>query len=545
MYKTTPTYILHRNCWVWITIVIVVILTTAIRIRVLEVPLDRDEGGYAYMAQLLLQGFPPYTEAYDVRFPGIYCIYALIMAIFGQNHISIHFGLLIANIATVFLIFLLGRRLFNSWTGVVAGASYAILTLSPGVQGFSANVEHFVVLLAVGGILLLLDSIDSGRLPLFLLSGILFGIAVIIKQHGVLFSVFGAGYIISIFLKGRPFLWKSFSVRFGLFLLGVILPIALTFGMFFLLGVFSQFFFWTFIYAAKYVSMVSISAGLANFANNLLYVVRPNFLLWFACLFGVTVFFWDKEVRSQLTFIMLLFIGSFLALCPGLYFRSHYFIFLFPVVSLLVGVGINAVYRLLSNINSYLLRIGITVTLAIIVLVTPLITEGNFFFFMSPNEVSRRVYMGNPFPESFKIANYIKQHTSEDDRIVVFGSEPQIYFYSKRRTATRYIYPYLLMSPHKFAIKMQKEMIRETEANQPKYLVFVKASTSWLMKAQSEKLIVHWIPQYIEKYYNMVGIIDVLSSESEKLTVYKWEDEVSGYSTRSSCNLFVFRRKEQ
>ena len=41
----------------------------AIRIRLLGIPLERDEGEYAYAGQLMLQGIPPYEFAYNMKLP--------------------------------------------------------------------------------------------------------------------------------------------------------------------------------------------------------------------------------------------------------------------------------------------------------------------------------------------------------------------------------------------------------------------------------------------------------------------------------------------
>ena len=46
---------------------------------------------------------------------------------------------------------------------------------------------------------------------------------------------------------------------------------------------------------------------------------------------------------------------------------------------------------------------------------------------MTPVEVCRMMYGANPFPESYPIAEYLKEHTSAGDRIAVIGSEPQIF----------------------------------------------------------------------------------------------------------------------
>ena len=105
-----------RVAW-WTLPVIVFGVVLAIRIRLLGIPLERDEGEYAYAGQLMLQGIPPYKLAYNMKFPGTYAAYAAIMSIFGQTIFAIHLGLLLVNAITIALIFLLGRRLMNSTAG--------------------------------------------------------------------------------------------------------------------------------------------------------------------------------------------------------------------------------------------------------------------------------------------------------------------------------------------------------------------------------------------------------------------------------------------
>ena len=73
-------------------LVAILALAALIRVRLLGVPLERDEGEYAYAGQLMLQGIPPYELAYNMKLPGTYAAYALIMAVFGQTGFSIHVG---------------------------------------------------------------------------------------------------------------------------------------------------------------------------------------------------------------------------------------------------------------------------------------------------------------------------------------------------------------------------------------------------------------------------------------------------------------------
>src|SRR5437879_1057661 len=120
----------------WIFLAAIVLGTVAlIRIRLLAIPLERDEGEYAYAGQLMLQGIPPYKLAYNMKFPGIYAAYALIMALFGQTPVGIHMGLLLINLATVSLVLGIALRLTNIVGAIAAAAAYSIASVSPSLLG--------------------------------------------------------------------------------------------------------------------------------------------------------------------------------------------------------------------------------------------------------------------------------------------------------------------------------------------------------------------------------------------------------------------------
>jgi 4-amino-4-deoxy-L-arabinose transferase-like glycosyltransferase len=212
----------------WFIVAVIIIVTAGLRIRLLNVPFERDEGEYAYAGRLMLQGIPPYSLVYNMKFPGIYAAYAFIMSVFGQTRAGVHFGLLIVNIITILLMFLLARFLIDSFTGVFAAAAFAVLSLAESVDGIFANAEHFVILFAVAGILLLLLSIDLKSLLLLPIASLLLGIGFLMKQHGIVFIVFAGLYLIFAQLRCKPFVLKHFLVRIALFTIGVLLPFAVT-----------------------------------------------------------------------------------------------------------------------------------------------------------------------------------------------------------------------------------------------------------------------------------------------------------------------------
>jgi asparagine N-glycosylation enzyme membrane subunit Stt3 len=164
--KTTPEKF-SSAYWYYGLLVLIIIFFAAIRYRLRDMPLERDEGEYAYAGQLMLQGIPPYKLAYTMKLPGTFAAYALIMAVFGQSPAGIHLGMILVNAATTTLVYLLAARLSGRLAGLVAAASYALLSTSASVLGFAGHATNFVVLAALAGILLLLKALETERRWLF------------------------------------------------------------------------------------------------------------------------------------------------------------------------------------------------------------------------------------------------------------------------------------------------------------------------------------------------------------------------------------------
>jgi hypothetical protein len=494
-----------RVAW-WTLAVIVFGVTAAIRIRLLGMPLERDEGEYAYAGQLMLQGIPPYKLAYNMKFPGTYAAYAVIMSMFGQTIPGIHLGLLLVNAATIALIFFLGRRLMNSTAGIAAATSYAVLSVSPSVLGLAAHATHFVMLPVLGGTLLLLHGPNRQAFGRLFASGLLFGVALLMKQPGVFFILFGAIYLA--YSDIRRFALNTLVRRNLIFDTGVILPVGITCFLLWYAGVFNQFWFWTIAYARQYSSLVPLIYAPRIFLHSVSEVIGDGWALWTLAGIGLIAGLWDRRTRASTGFLLGLLVFSVLALCPGFYFRSHYFIMILSAVSLLVGVAISELSDLLAGQMAVrfvpLLLLGAALSL-------PVLWDKKFFFEASPVEACRMIYPEAPFWESVRIAEYVRDHTSPNDTIAVLGSEPEIYFYSQRHSTTGYIYTYGLMEPQKYAQQMQQEMIREIERGRPKYLISVVMRDSWLQRPKSDRLIFTWANEYTAQNYSVAGFVNMVT----------------------------------
>ena len=103
-----------------------VALVCVVRMRLANVPLERDEGEYAYAGQLILKNVPPYLAVYNMKFPGMYYAYAGVMALFGQSPTAIRLGLLSVHLLSLGLLFVWGRRVVGEFAAAIVVSSYFI-----------------------------------------------------------------------------------------------------------------------------------------------------------------------------------------------------------------------------------------------------------------------------------------------------------------------------------------------------------------------------------------------------------------------------------
>jgi hypothetical protein len=470
-----------------------------------------------------------------MKFPGVYAAYALIMWIFGQTSIGIHLGLLIVNIANIVIVFLIARRLIGLIAAIAAAASYAILSASPSVLGLAAHATHFVMLPTLLGALVLLKPVLTKKMVF--VSGILFGAGLLMKQPAIFFIFFGAAYLL--FRDWRTkFGFNEMLLRSAVFIAASALPLACVALWLWQAGVLAKFWFWTVLYAREYAGVIPISQGSRLFFEQIGPVIGFGWPLWALAALGVAASFLDKAMRNAAFFILTFIAFSGLALSSGFLFRKHYFIFVLPAICLLLGVATASA----SKFCSRLARPLAFLPLVVFVVCSRVALSGQEpLLSQSPSDAVRIIYGANPFSEAVRVAEYLREHTDPTDTIAVLGSEPEIYFYAHRHSATGYIYTYALMEPQRYAVQMQLEMMREIEAARPKYLVFVAVTTSWLKHSNSETEIFDWFDRYSAADFQLDGLVNIVSQEH---TDYYLPLLVDPRSIRpSEYYLLIFKRK--
>lgn len=527
----------QARVWSWVILCGILIFVAAIRFRLRDMPLERDEGEFAYAGQLFLHGVPPGKLAYTMKLPGTHAAYAILMLVFGQSNSGIHLGFLVVNCATVVLIFLLARALAGALAGCVAGAIYAMITLSGDVLGTAAHATHFVVLTAVGGMLLLLQASKTGKPPAYFASGFLLGAAVLMKHNGILFLAFGAiclawlGYSKSLGPKA------TFLKAGSAFLSGVVAPFLVLLLLLWLGGTIENCWFWSVRYARAYAKP---NPGLMIIRRMLMQRMPQIMMLpFYAALFGLVALWLRRSSWRTALFATGFFFTSLVAVVPGLHFRPHYFVLLAPAIAVLSGTLAQNATDFLRSRFKWLMPIPVLAFT--LLLIKGIARERNLFFQMTPVEACRLLYGNQPFPEAIVLADYIREHSSPDAHIAVLGSEPEIYFYAHRRSATGYIYTYPLTEHQPFAREMQGQMRQEIENARPQFVIQVRSWTSWLSRPGSAARVTKTCDELTPASYTLIATCNF---QNENRVSWDWHPDPSEDFAGKSEVLLLFERKQ-
>lgn len=493
------------------------VLVLAARLRLLSFPLERDEGEYAYAGQLILQGIPPYELAYNMKFPGTYLGYSVIMAIFGQTPMGIHLGLLFLTTTTALMLFWLGKKILDETAGIVTATSYVLLAASPAMLGLTGHATHFCAFFATAGMCLMWRARQDDSPAFIVASAVCFGTAVLMKQHAAVIAAW-AGLA---FAYNQLVCRKAPLVRrLGLVTLCAVAMLA-PFGLCCLwlwhAGVFGKFWFWTIGYARAYAAVVPLHYAPILFWHTFTWILTREILLWIIAAVGLALIWIDPRWKNSRGWMIGFCAASALAVCPDLYFRKHYFLITLPAVSLLAGAAISGLRelwrrrQLASPLGDWPAWVfALAVAAAIFSCRDVWYLDSQLEILRGANDSEQGLYGADPLPESELVAHYIADNSPPAARIAILGSEPEIYFLSHRHSATGYIYVYPLMEPQPFALTMQNEMISDIETNRPEFIVFADNVMSWNQHDESNVDIFKWWDHY-KTNYTLVGMADVLS----------------------------------
>ena len=177
----------------WTSLAILVLgasIFLLVRFQLLAIPLERDEGCFAYIGHWMFQGKELYTDLGDNKPPLLYALYSLITFLFGYNATGIHLGLLLSNVIAAFLLYRLTTSLFEHTTGIYASAFFLVLISGSSILGFAAHATQLLLPFLIGGCLLYVRGLQMQKGYYFFIAGMLISLAVLVKQQAALFGIF-------------------------------------------------------------------------------------------------------------------------------------------------------------------------------------------------------------------------------------------------------------------------------------------------------------------------------------------------------------------
>ncbi len=470
-----------RPALYWLFWVGIIFLYIAFRINLIDIPLGRDEGGYAYMGRLLLDGGLPYIDAVNHKPPLIFFIYSVALSIFPNTTSGIHIFLHIYNFLTLLCVYFLAVRVFRSKeAGLFAALSYGILSIAHSILGSTGSSELFMMLPVAISLLLVLKAEGMGRQAnlFYLLSGFSGAAACWIKPPAATSILFVAIYIVvSTILSGRREgrLRLATLKPFLSFCIGLLTLSALLVAYFVNAGAGEEFFYWNFTHNFLYGGAADPSFVFKNLSLILGDFFRENPLIITAGIAGIIAPFLKGEKKAGLIVAgFLLF--SFAGIVPG-YAYAHYLAQLAVPLALGAGGGLLFFSRIVRTTNA---RSALTAAMVIIIIGVPLARKGPYYFESPMEEKSKYVFHYDPFLSAETVSEYIKEKTGVDEKILILGSEPEILFLSERKSAMPFIFTYPLVRDYPRADEFRTMAWKKIKEARPAKIVFVNVTGSWV-----------------------------------------------------------------
>jgi Dolichyl-phosphate-mannose-protein mannosyltransferase len=372
--------------------------------------LDGDEAVYASIAALMKTGAPLYgAGGVDNKPPGIFWVYAATFQAAGPYQMTaIHAVGLAVMLATCVLLFVIGRDLGGARTGLLAALFYGVLTAAGNPRLLATNTELLMMLPLTASVLLMLRR-------RWLWSGLLLVAAGTFRQvaaFNVILAVFAIFWLEPAGNRRPAAAWF-----FG----GIVAGLASGALALLLTGSLAGFWRWTVSSLYGYASTSWIPSYVwARAQDSIVPFVVDMAVLWIASIALITR--WrNLEIKERLVVVWLAvaMVGSVAA---G-HLSWHYFI---------QAMGPLAVAAALA-FERLSLRRWVVAVAALGILLPSL---GWWAYDLGADPLTYD--FSGPVPQHEAVAAYIREHTTSDQRVFVWGDWPALYVESDRLMASRF-----------------------------------------------------------------------------------------------------------
>ena len=421
----------------------IVLLAVLVRMPFLHVPLVNDEGGYAYTTHYGLSGRTLYHLLWFDRTQGILWVYHLIFTTLGRSVVAIRLFAALYNAGSALLIFAIGRQLAGRRTGLLAAFLFALFSVMPHVQGFTANAELFMTLPALASLALLLPVARARIIPQaqllarenatavrrVLLSGVCAGVAVVIKPAEIA-AVAVAALLLFLDARREGVPWPARLRRQAVLGMGVavgVLP-AVVDG---LMRDWRAYIGQVLLYRGATESIVSPHSWgrLWHLLDSSAIVGGDVLPLIILTVLALTVYRSALPTEAR-RLAPIWLIASFGGVALGGNWFTHYFFQFLPPLAIYAALGLRAALR---DEHAALWRVRLVTILALSVMLT--VGYAGHYFVAEPAEISWDLYHDRAYQAQAPLVDYLMANSRPNDHIYVAFEAPEIYYLSDRQSA--------------------------------------------------------------------------------------------------------------
>jgi len=437
---------LGEHWWVILTGVVLVL-----RVPSLFEPFTYgDEGVYLTLGQGIKKGLLLYKEIHDNKPPLIY----LVAELAGNFEMYRLIFFLWAGV-TIFAFHKLTGVLFkNKAAKAITTSVFAVLYSLPLLEGNIANAENYMVLLTIWGFYKLVKAKSAGD---YLWVGVMFAMAILFKVP----AGFDVGAVLVLIIttqkEWRKIIGNSFWV-----LAGVMGPILITVAYFAGKGAGREYLMAAFAQNLPYLSSWGTSSH-QSFSLPIGLMVRFGMVI-----IGVVLIFYYRNRLEQSLRLVLLWFGFawFAALLSGRPY-PHYMLQVLPAFALAWGWVFST--RLVKVIPYALLVVSIVTWLGFKFWHYKNLQYYNNFYSYAvgkKNWESYGSYFSPQVENIYELADYLGKRTVKDERVFIWGNQPEIYALAYRLPVGKYTVAY-----HIIDFEGYKVTIDALKAVKPRYVV--------------------------------------------------------------------------
>jgi hypothetical protein len=291
----------------------------------------------------------------------------------------------------------------------------------------------------------------------------------------------------------------SFAIWSGLGAAGVWAIIAIYFS---LRGGLNDLIYYVLTHNLEYVQALPWSQRLSYLKSTLAWLSHTQAAAWIFAAAGAVAL-----ARARRTKLLLLLLGwtacSMVGVSASGQFFPHYFEQLLPAVCLMAGLGGEALVerRFWGEVSAW----GRTGMVCAVLAALPLGTLLPFFFSYTTTQAVQKIYPGDIFAETPLLASRLAQATAPQERVFVFGTEPEVLFYAQRVSATRYIFLYPLYGPYRGVREKQQAAARQIELNRPAAVAYIPNGV--LLQSGTEQFFTQWTETYLRENFRGDGCV--------------------------------------